>query len=392
MRDLGPAQWGSGLAWRPDGSEVAYAWLDGAELRARRDADGRARLASAHPRRLRRSGHRRVARRLDHRLHGRDPHAVRGACCGWDAEEAGGRGGLRPGFLPDGTRVAFAVYRGVAGSGSQLATVRTDGSDERMLTSNGAADRYPTWSPDGTQLLEARTLAGSAAVVAVAADGSGERIVRQEAQGTYSLVPFWGAGGSSILLSPGALHRPRALPIWPDGGGLRQLTQNHADHGSGRPADRPVDRVRPGAVRRPAPAHVRPVPHALGRQVAAPADEHTEVLGDGSDMVPDGRRLALCAQAPRDGSSCRPDLARRTQRTITPRESPWRSRAGRAMVAGSPSRSTTRASRRCRRPDGRSRRTIVPATVDSHGSARRRHPRGRPARPPRVPRRPESFR
>ena len=96
-----------------------------------------------------------------------------------------------------------------------------------MLTSNSADDSFPSWSPDGTQLLESRTLDGSAAVVAVAVDGSGERVVRQETPGTYSLVPFWGAGGSSILYVAGLLYNDRELySIRPSGTGLRQLTRN----------------------------------------------------------------------------------------------------------------------------------------------------------------------
>src|SRR6476660_9248274 len=61
--------------------------------------------------------------------------------------------------------------------------------DERLLTHNAVDDRHPAWSPDGTQLLEARSdRAGHAvAIVVLAVDGSGERLVRREAPGTTLL-------------------------------------------------------------------------------------------------------------------------------------------------------------------------------------------------------------
>lgn len=54
-----------------------------------------------------------------------------------------------PAFSPRGDRIAFAA---LTGGMLRIATMRTDGSDTRWLT-EGPADFWPAWSPDGRTLV-----------------------------------------------------------------------------------------------------------------------------------------------------------------------------------------------------------------------------------------------
>jgi Tol biopolymer transport system component len=57
------------------------------------------------------------------------------------------QGGLEPSLSPDGTRVAFTRW----GDGEGLYTIRTDGTDERLVF-RSRQPRQPAWSPDGSRL------------------------------------------------------------------------------------------------------------------------------------------------------------------------------------------------------------------------------------------------
>jgi TolB protein len=54
------------------------------------------------------------------------------------------------------------------------------GSDLRQLTTNDADDRYPHWSPDGTQILFNSDSGGDQEVYVMNADGSGVRRITSD--------------------------------------------------------------------------------------------------------------------------------------------------------------------------------------------------------------------
>ena len=76
---------------------------------------------------------------------------------GGDEGEAGAA------WSPDGRWIAFASD---ADGDFDIYVVRTDGSGYRKLTDNAVGDDSPSWSPDGTRLVLARTWEDKTAIVA----------------------------------------------------------------------------------------------------------------------------------------------------------------------------------------------------------------------------------
>jgi uncharacterized repeat protein (TIGR01451 family) len=84
-----------------------------------------------------------------------------------------------PAYSPDGTRIAFSS----CGTSCAIWLMDADGSHQRQLTSGN--DRYPSWSPDGTEIVYVHGTASSNGIWAMNADGSGrhELVANTDAEG-----------------------------------------------------------------------------------------------------------------------------------------------------------------------------------------------------------------
>jgi TolB protein len=283
-----------------------------------------------------------------------------------------------PTFSPDGDRIAFV-------DGSEIATVRPDGSDERLLTANAFRDRYPAWSPDGTQLVEARSdpEEKTGSLFVLAADGSGERRVQQESpiMGIQLLEPFWAPGASAILYVADLLDNDRELySMRPDGTGLRQLTRDDYDADEADPAVSPdgrwlafdrlvLDHTPLKNPRRFEPDLylMRPDGTGLRRLTNTPNVAETEPA-----WSPDGTRLALVRTGAAGPSRLVVlDIARRVERPLTTPETAVRrpswSLDG-SWIAFGTEDENGRPQIDAVRPDGRSSHTVESASADSTGA------------------------
>ena len=111
-----------------------------------------------------------------------------------------------PSISPGGTRIAYAAFR--HGSwlpwrteyGWDIVTSKLDGSERRRLTRNG--EQYglhvnPVWSPDGTRIAFASNRDGSRALYTMAADGSDIRNVAPSVP-ALAPVPVWSPDGRHL--------------------------------------------------------------------------------------------------------------------------------------------------------------------------------------------------
>jgi Tol biopolymer transport system component len=93
---------------------------------------------------------------------------------------------------PDGSALAY-VY------GGEVATVRMDGTDQKVLTSglndnNGDAQNTVSWSPDGSRV----TYSSSGNIFVINADGTEQHQLTTTASGVGNYYPAWSPDGQTI--------------------------------------------------------------------------------------------------------------------------------------------------------------------------------------------------
>ena len=102
-----------------------------------------------------------------------------------------------PAWSQDGSRIAYIAYASPLSDAGQLAVIGVDGAGARRVTSGGAPETGPAWSPNGRMIAFARQTGSSSVVLAIRPDGTGER----------TLIPARSGGASDP-----AWRRPIALP------------------------------------------------------------------------------------------------------------------------------------------------------------------------------------
>ena len=112
------------------------------------------------------------------------------------------------GWTPDGT----LVFASLAGGSWDIWTSNADGTQRRQLTSDPAAETFPTVAPDGRTILFLSDRAGSSDLWRMDADGAN---LRQLTQGAAVVRAAFLPGGGEIVYSGGAppgrgRSRPRA--------------------------------------------------------------------------------------------------------------------------------------------------------------------------------------
>ena len=140
-------------------------------------------------------------------------------------------GTVHPDVSPDGTMVAFAIEHG---SGTQIATMRLDGTGLRIITSDSISADRPRWSPDGTRLLfYRRTDLAHLRLMVMDADGTNVREIRGT-KNPEDVPPDWSPDGSLILYTSLTLGLRDLATVPATGGRSRLLTHTPlVDEGPG---------------------------------------------------------------------------------------------------------------------------------------------------------------
>ena len=124
-------------------------------------------------------------------------------------------------WSPAGNEIALSVGRYFRAAGlppAQIALIKPDGSDFRLIVDDELNNGFPTWSPDGARLAYKR---GNQLVIMSLAD----RKVTPLTDGTYyDNFPQWSPTGDSIMFTSYRDGDFELYTIRPDGTGLRRLT------------------------------------------------------------------------------------------------------------------------------------------------------------------------
>jgi len=129
-------------------------------------------------------------------------------------------------WSPAGDRIAFGVgvnqpRPGQYGS-AWISTIRPDGTGLRRLTRGDGNQHFPSWSPDGRQLVVRSALPTSKGLTIVDAESGRTTLVTPDT-GTDNL-PAWSPDGQWILFTSRRDGDWEIYAIHPDGAGLRRLT------------------------------------------------------------------------------------------------------------------------------------------------------------------------
>lgn len=128
-----------------------------------------------------------------------------------------------PAWSPEGALIAFTSDRD--GSG-QIYVMHADGSNQRRLTDDPARDTNPSWSADGHHILFDSVLDGNRDIYVMDADGSNRRRLTEHRSMDWS--PAWSPDGKSIVFASMRDGNSEIYVMNSDGSNQTRLTSNLA--------------------------------------------------------------------------------------------------------------------------------------------------------------------
>jgi TolB protein len=117
--------------------------------------------------------------------------------------------GLYPSFSPDGAQVVF--QRNVGGS-SNIFVMNDDGTSLHQITTTTGQDTSPAWSPTGTKLVFASRRTGRRQIFTMNIDGTSQ--VNISNSSADDSQPAWSFNGNNIAFKRAPQTTPSVEKIW----------------------------------------------------------------------------------------------------------------------------------------------------------------------------------
>jgi Tol biopolymer transport system component len=188
-----------------------------------------------------------------------------------------------PNWSSDGKRIVFTSFRHGRG---EIYVVNADGSGERRLTTNPAADDLATWSADGSRIAFVSSRDGNLDVYVMNADGSGQTRLTTEPEDDFS--PSWSPDGRKIVFRSNRDENGEIYVMNADGTGQTRLTVNPASDHS--PAWGPTGQIAFVSTRQGTGIYVMNDDGSKVRRVTTFAPNRNEYRPNWS---PDGSKIAF---------------------------------------------------------------------------------------------------
>ncbi len=123
------------------------------------------------------------------------------------------------------TKTQKLVFHSNRDGNTEIYSIHADGSNEQRLTENNAYDGFPSWSPDGTQILFQSDRDGELSIYVMDADGTNVNEIPNTEGGNYAK---WSRDGSKIAFFTERDGNTEIVIVNPDGSDPVNLTKNPA--------------------------------------------------------------------------------------------------------------------------------------------------------------------